>query len=115
MLDWDVSRNPTDILQRWIDEYSKLFTSKVVNVDNQFIAQVQTLNQQLQQELDNCDIWVEDDTTGVTEVNASILFEELRRALLNLKNWKATGINNLPNEFLKSERFGNLLYISSTT
>lgn len=109
MLDGSVSHNSTDILQRWKEEYSNLFSSEVVNVDNQFTAQVQTLNHQLQQELDNCDIQEEDDTTGITEVNESISFQELKRALLNLKNGKATGIDNLPNEFLKSKKLINVL------
>ncbi|VDI51031.1 Hypothetical predicted protein [Mytilus galloprovincialis] len=59
--------------------------------------------------IDNCDIQEEDDTTGITEVNESISFQELKRALLNLKNGKATGIDNLPNEFLKSEKLIHVL------
>ncbi|CAG2207481.1 unnamed protein product [Mytilus edulis] len=109
MLDGSVSHNSADILQRWKEEYSNLFSSEVVNVDNQFIAQVQTLNQQLKQELYNCDIQEEDDTTGITEVNESISFQELKRALLNLKNGKATGIENLSNEFSKSKKLINVL------
>ena len=45
----------------------------------------------------------------ISELNEPISFEETKRALMNLKNGKAVGLDNLPNEILKNDRLTNIL------
>ncbi|VDI18100.1 Hypothetical predicted protein [Mytilus galloprovincialis] len=102
MDDGSVSHDPSEILQRWKEEYSKLFSSDNTKVDSEFVEQLQNLNSQLEREYENLPVnqtYV--DNTSTSELNEPISLDETKRALMSLKNGKAVGIDNLPNEILK--------------
>ncbi|CAG2194034.1 unnamed protein product [Mytilus edulis] len=111
MDDGSVSHDPSEILQRWKEEYSKLFSSDNTKVDSEFVEQLQNLNSQLEREYENLPVnqtYV--DNTSTSELNEPISLDETKRALMSLKNGKAVGIDNLPNEILKSDVLSKTLH-----
>ncbi|CAG2197290.1 unnamed protein product [Mytilus edulis] len=103
MDDGSVSSNPNDILSRWKSEYSKLFSSEIQQADSGFIEQIQQLNEQLEHEYEALNPSTETIDTDLQLMNDPILLEETKRALQSLKNGKAVGIDNIPNEILKND------------
>ncbi|VDI09669.1 Hypothetical predicted protein [Mytilus galloprovincialis] len=111
MDDGSVSHDPSEILQRWKEEYSKLFSSDNTKVDSEFVEQMQNLNSQPESEYENLPVnqtFVYN--TSTSELNEPISLDETKRALMSLKNGKAVGINNLPNEILKSDVLSKTLH-----
>ncbi|CAG2209764.1 unnamed protein product [Mytilus edulis] len=110
MDDGSVSSNPNDILSRWKSEYSKLFSSEIQQADSGFIEQIQQLNEQLEHEYEALNPSTETIDTDLQLMNDPISLEETKRALQSLKNGKAVGIDNIPNEILKSNNLTSILH-----
>lgn len=110
MGDGSVSHNPNDILSRWKQEYAKLFSGDIQNVDNDFIEQLEQLNTQLEQEFESLNHTNETIDTEQQSINDPISIEEVKRAVHGLKNGKAVGVDNVPNEILKSDKLTNILH-----
>ena len=109
MNDGSVSHNPNDILQRWKEEYSKLFSSEVTNADSEFIERLHSLNTELECEYNDLGFNNEsaDANPDISDMNDPITLEETKGALMKLKNGKAVGIHDLPNEILKNDHLSN--------
>ena len=85
-----MSHYPSEILQRWKEEYTKLFSIDTTKVDFDFIEQLENHNSQLEREYEplpvNDPTYI--DNTSTSKLNEPISLEETKRALMSLKNGK---------------------------
>ena len=96
MQDESVSLNPIDILHRWKEEYSKLFSNSRINADLDFIENLDKLKKHFKREYEKLDD-IRDEPRNIydiSELNKPIYFEENKRALMIKKNGKAVGVHN---------------------
>jgi hypothetical protein len=108
MVDGTISHERNDILEQWRFKNSKLFESQIMEVDDNFIDNFERLNSEMERKLKNLDLNESDSDVTNNEMNDVIGIEETRNAMNALKQGKAVGVDNLPNEILKNENLVNI-------
>lgn len=108
MVDGTISHERNAILEQWRFKNSKLFESQIMEVDDNFIDNLERLNSEMERKLENLDLNESDSDVTNNEMNDVISIEETRNAMNALKQGKAVGVNNLPNEILKNENLVNI-------
>ncbi|CAG2193097.1 unnamed protein product [Mytilus edulis] len=101
--DGSYSNDPNVILSRWKEEYSKLFSGNSEEINDEFIKQLKTLNEQWEEELCAAEAGA-DNIQHISDMNEPVSLEETKTALRRAKNEKAVGIDNIPNEILKNDK-----------
>lgn len=97
--DGSISNDSCVILSKWIEDCSRLFSKEANNDSDEFVQFIKQINAQ----------WEENDLDPTTNLNDKITIDEIKNALRKLKNGKATGSDNIPNEILKQESLVTVL------
>ena len=101
----NITYNSQEILRKWKSDFSTLFNNSSGNYDDDFLSEIQRITLEWEAEYDqfrqNTDSSVNDDSAF--ELNRPITTEEVRRCVTAAKMGRAVGIDNLPNEVLKSD------------
>ena len=101
----NITYNSQEILRKWKSDFSTLYNNSSGNYDDQFLLEIQRLTREWELEFDqarqNSDSSVNDGSN--IELNRPITIEEVRRSISAAKTGRAVGIDNLPNEVLKSD------------
>ncbi len=101
------------VLKKWHDEFEKLYKCADTQAyDDEFYRMVVQLKEEFEQQMESYDISDGTDENGDENtmlLNQPIQEEEVKKALCHAKNAKSTGIDNVPNEVLKSDSTVTLL------
>ena len=106
------------ILHTWEQDYKKLFTNNDSDnddnkFDDQFLEQAKTILKTWEDHyrflLNNMDNNFNPGNNMNDILNSQITLEEVKKVISELKNHKATGIDNLPNEVLKCNGLAEII------
>ena len=102
--DGNITYNSQEILRKCKTDFSTLFNNSNGNYDDNFLSEIQGITREWELEFDQAR--QNADLNGIDasnfELNRPITTEEVRRSLTAAKTGRDVGIDNLPNENLKS-------------
>ena len=109
------SRDPEEILKKWKSDFSKSFSLSNGDFDDNFLTETRITLQRWENELENYDRTSDNGEIQSTRnddlLNCPISLEEINRVLSKAKSGKAVGIENIPNEILKCDKFVPVLHM----
>ncbi|VDI29771.1 Hypothetical predicted protein [Mytilus galloprovincialis] len=83
--DGGYSNDPNVILSRWKEEYSKLFSGNNEEINDEFIKQLKTINEQWEEELCAAELCAAN-IQHISDMNEPISLEETKTALRHATN-----------------------------
>lgn len=108
-----VPHDPNMILSKWKHDFQHLFNPDINVADESFWNSVDELTREWESEFQCCGN-VDNDHEPLSEscdtLNQSVTLDEVRRAIEQSKNGKASGVDNVPNEILKNQKLLNPLH-----
>ncbi len=111
--DANVAYDFNAVLQKWHNDFSELYNMAEANMyDDEFYDMVLKLKKEFEDEMSTMNFDVNDAKireVSVNMMNMPIREEEMEKVLSQVKNGKAIGIDNLPNELIKYEKTKGLL------
>ena len=99
-----MSSDTNTILEQWKKQFAKLFSKDVVEVNDEFIHELEELAIRMDSEYnDMVDQITEENITPDVSLNDDITLEEIENAASILNLGKSVGVDNIPNEILRNK------------
>jgi exonuclease III len=106
VIDNEMVTDEERVMNKWEQDFSSLYntTNQNINFDDNFLKDIINEKNNLERNIMN------DDYLGNALLNRNISLDEIEKVVNRLKTKKATGVDYIPNEVLKSTSVSLLLY-----
>ena len=111
----DITESPDEILKKWKQDYENLFKGKISDIfDDEFVRNIDSLVSEWDGDNSKLLDYVTDIDQALNlpadDLNAPLSEDETRSALNKAKPNKSPGIDNLPNEIVRSTKLFKILH-----